>query len=391
MRILAIDIEGGYGGSSRSLYYSLKHMPEGAVAAEVWCRKVGPIQHAYADLGIPTRIEPGIRSIGAVAGLPNSLYDFVRGAAWLMGRDRGMVERLAKAAGTVDLVHFNHEGLWLLARALRRLVSVPFTMHVRKLLPSNVLARLQVSVIDRSVDRLVHISRGEQQVFARLGSRLTGTVIHNIAEHPGHAQPHPAIPADGRFKVASTANYSWGRGVDRVLDVAKALKARGRGDIVFVFAGNLALPASLPGRLGEIGLAGGGLPDLAREAGLDNCQFLGHVTKPEQVLAACDALIKAARKDFPWGRDILEAMRAARPVITTGTDPTFVETGLTGQLMPQFDTETCAETLERWADDRALAARLGREAQTRVAALCDGPTQAKALLDVWQTAKRENR
>jgi glycosyltransferase involved in cell wall biosynthesis len=391
MRILALDIEGGYGGSSRSLYYALKHMPEGAVAAEVWCRKVGPIQLAYTDIGIPTRIEPGIRSIGAVAGLPNSLYDFVRGAVWLMGRDRGLVERLARAAELVDVVHFNHEGLWLLARALRPRVSVPFTMHVRKLLPSNPFARLQVSVIGKSVDQLVYISQGERQAFIGLGNRLTGTVIHNIVEHLGEAQPHPAIPADGRFKVASIANYSWGRGVDRVLDVAQAVKARGRSDIQFVFAGNLALPASLPGRLGEIGLAGGALPDLAREMGLDNCLFLGHVTQPQQVLAACDALIKTARKDFPWGRDILEAMRAGRPVITTGTDRTFVETGRTGQLMPRFDADACAETLSLWADDRDLVASLGSEARTRAATLCDGPAQARALLDVWRTAKREEK
>ena len=46
MRVLCLDIEGGYGGSSRSLYESIRHLPKG-VTCEVWCRRAGPIQAQY--------------------------------------------------------------------------------------------------------------------------------------------------------------------------------------------------------------------------------------------------------------------------------------------------------------------------------------------------------
>lgn len=388
MRVLCLDVEGGYGGSSRSLYFSLKNLPAGSVQPEVWCRKVGPVQPAYEALGIPTRVEPGLATYGAVAKLPNSLYDFSRGALAMAWRDRGLVGRIADAVNDrFDLLHFNHEGLWMLAHALRRRVHKPMTMHVRKLLPDNACARLQVAGINRSVGGLVAITDGERQVFSRLGNRLPCRVIHNIAEPVGPVEPYPGIPLDGRLRVASIANYSWGRGVDQILDVIEALRRCGRDDVLFVFAGNLRLPASLPGRLGEIGRVGGGVAELAAERGLSgHCLFLGHVSQPERVMEACHVLIKTARKDLPWGRDLLEALRAGRPVVTTGTADTFVTSGETGLLMPRLDAQLAADTLAAWADDRELLARLGENGRQRAAQLCDGPTRAADLLAFWQEA-----
>ena len=60
MRVLCLDIEGGFGGSSRSLYYLLKHLDRGRVAPTVWCRKPGPIQERYEALGIPVAVMPEI-------------------------------------------------------------------------------------------------------------------------------------------------------------------------------------------------------------------------------------------------------------------------------------------------------------------------------------------
>lgn len=385
MRVLALDMEGGYGGSSRSLYYSLKNLPAGQAQVEVWCRKAGPIQDAYAQIGVPTRIEPNLRTFGAVTKVPHSLYDFARGAWRTLVADDGFMDRLAEAAKRVDLVHFNHEGLWLQAWALRRRSSIPLTMHVRKLLPHNWPARLQVAAISNSIDRLVYITEGEQAVFRDLGVRQAGQVIYNVAEPMAEPVAHPDIPQDDRFKVASIANYSWGRGVDRVVGVAEALRKIGRTDILFVFAGNLTLPAGLPGELGVLGKIGGGVKELAERRGVaEQCLFLGHVTNPGAVLAGTHALIKTARKDLPWGRDILEAMRAGRPVVTTGTTTTFVTSGETGLLMPELDADTAARTLAAWADDRAELGRLAANARERIARLCDGPSRAADLLDVWR-------
>ncbi len=63
------------------------------------------------------------------------------------------------------------------------------------------------------------------------------------------AASHEAIPGDATLRIASLSNYDWVRGVDRLIDVAAALAARGRRDITFVIAGDMRLGGSLTGEL----------------------------------------------------------------------------------------------------------------------------------------------
>lgn len=77
-RVLCLDIEGGYGGSSRSLYQSLSHLPDGAVQAEVWCRRAGPVQVLYAGDGIPCTVKPGMPHVSALPRFTRNLHAFAR-------------------------------------------------------------------------------------------------------------------------------------------------------------------------------------------------------------------------------------------------------------------------------------------------------------------------
>jgi glycosyltransferase involved in cell wall biosynthesis len=227
-----------------------------------------------------------------------------------------------------------------------------------------------------------------------IGREADGTVIHNIVEVPAkRSPPHPAVPLDGRLRVALLANYAWTRGSDRLIDVAAVLAARHRRDILFVMAGDMTLRGSLPGVLGRIARAGGTLADYAALRGVaDMFLFLGHVPEPESVLAACDLLAKPTRENNPWGRDILEGLAYGLPVITVGRYREFVETGVTGYLFDEFDEAAVADCLLRLQADRALCRRLGAAAQQRVATRCDGAQRAAELAAVWQeAAQRRHR
>ncbi|MBM3541495.1 MAG: glycosyltransferase family 4 protein, partial [Alphaproteobacteria bacterium] len=90
----------------------------------------------------------------------------------------------------------------------------------------------------------------------------------------------------------------------------------------------------------------------------------------------------------PWGRDILEAMAMGLPVLSVGTDATFVETGVTGVLQSPFDAAALAGDIARLADDRDRVRRMGGAARVRVATLCDGTSRARDLLDLWRGAAR---
>jgi glycosyltransferase involved in cell wall biosynthesis len=160
-----------------------------------------------------------------------------------------------------------------------------------------------------------------------------------------------------------------------------------RTDIVFIMAGNMTLSRSLPGELGAIGRRGGGLDDYVKERDLgDYFIFLGHVSEPEQVLAACDVLAKPTRGHNPWGRDIIEAMAAGIPVLTVGSWNRFVEHGMTGIMHPEFDASAMAGDLAHLADQRCLLTELGTRARDRIMTLCNGPDRAADLAAAWRRA-----
>jgi glycosyltransferase involved in cell wall biosynthesis len=392
LRVLALDIEGGFGGSSRSLYELLRHMPRREAEVEVWCRRSGPIQAHYAAQNIPVRVTPDMPHISALPRFSRNVAAF-GSYAWRWPRGGSFRRSLRAAAARADVVHCNHEGLFLLARWLRPRTRSAITLHVRTHLPSTVVSRWQYRTIAATADRLAFITENERdRVTELVGRPVPGRVIYNAAEAPDRVAPLAALDGDPRFKVAVLSNYAWIRGIDRLIDVAAALQGQGRTDVVFVIAGDCHLRGDLPGDLGAIARRGGTLADYAGERGVGQFfTFLGHVDRPEAVLAGSDVLAKPTREANPWGRDILEALAAGKPVLSVGRYDRFVETGVTGVLTPEFEAADWASQILRLADDPALRARMGEAAAARMRTLCDGPTQAGHLLALWREAVEARR
>jgi len=391
LRVLCLDIEGGYGGSSRSLFQSLSQLPDSIVQPEVWCRRAGPAQAQYDNAGIPCAVTPGMPHVSALPRPSRNLYAFARAYVRFQASKAFRAELCAAVNERFDAVHFNHEALFQLARWLRPRTRPPFTMHIRTNLVPSPFSRWQARTIARNIDHTIFITENEQRSWRALGLRPPGeSVIYNIAGPPApEVEPHPEIPDDGRLKIASLSNYAWIRGVDRLVEAAAALAARGRRDVLFVVAGDMRLRGSLPGQLGAISRQGGSLADHAAAKGVgDMFLFLGHVSEPERVLAGCQLLARLSRENNPWGRDVIEALGAGRPVIATGAYDRFVESGVTGILLPTYSADDVAENLARFADDRALLGRLGAAGRDRIEKLCNGPARAADLAAIWKAVAR---
>ncbi len=393
MRVLCLDIEGGYGGSSRSLYESVRNL-HGNVEIEVWCRREGPIQPRYEALGVPCRVVPTMLHISSLPRLSRNFYAFGQFAMNWRGSGRFRQELLRAADERFDVVHFNHEGLFLLLRWLRSQLGrqKPMTMHIRTHLPSTVFSRWQYRTIAGAADRLAYITGNERERVSELAGReVPGDVIYNIVTPPGTSVTADLdLATDKRFKIAVLSNYAWIRGIDRMVDVACALAERGRRDVLIVIAGDINVKGSLPGLLGRIARSGGNLADYAKQRGVaDMFRFLGHVSDPQPVLAACDILAKPTREYNPWGRDILEAMAFAVPPMTIGSYDRFVEQGVTGILHREFDADEWAKEIAALSDDSSRLESLCAAAALRVGKLCDGPSRAEDLLGLWNAAHRQ--
>ncbi len=388
LNVLCLDIEGGHGGSSRSLYQMLNFVDTSVVMPEVWCKKKGLIESMYEGIGIDCRVFPTMPKVSAlpknsrnVIVFAKAVFDFIRASQFKKIIVKEVNQRF-------DLVHFNHEALFLLARYLRPKVDIPFTMHIRTNLWNTVFARWQTSCISNIMDHLVFITQNEEVNFRKLGGTQNGTVINNVVMPPCQKpEPFEKISNETRFKIAVTSNYSWMRGIDRLVDIARIMKRQKRKDFVFVVAGDMGLTRSLPGELGEIARKNGTLIDYARLKGVESYFiFLGHVNQPERVLSGSDMLIKPTRENNPWGRDILEAMAYGLPVASIGTDEMFVQDKVTGILQKKFDPQKMVDEILKVADSNSYRRKLGENALDRVKKLCSGVDRAKDMMNVWQNA-----
>ena len=386
-RVLCLDIEGGYGGSSRSLFLSLSHIDRQAIEPIVWCKKSGPIQPKYKKIGVSTSVEPDMPRATSLRRFSRNIYIYGKFFLydWVVSK-RFRADLLSKSLD-VDIVHFNHEAFFFLAYWLKRKnPNVKISMHIRTNRYGTLFCRWQARMIVKHTDTCVFITAAEKNTLERLSGRPSkGPIIYNIAEPP-KAIRSSKVPQDSRLKVLSLSNFAWVRGTDRLIEVAERLKRTKKdGGVLFVMAGNMELSASLPGELGEIGRSGGSLQEYAVVRGVDNMfLFLGHVNDPEAVLLACDALIKPTRENNPWGRDIIEAMTAGKPVISIGECDTFVATQKTGFLHSVYEPSDIANSITELAENPELRVRLGSAGKERALELCNGRSRSNDLLNTWR-------
>ena len=75
INVLALDIEGGHGGSSRSLFNLVQFLDPELVKIEVWCKRNSTFKEAYRKLGVKCCIESEITKVSA---LPQFCEMFMR-------------------------------------------------------------------------------------------------------------------------------------------------------------------------------------------------------------------------------------------------------------------------------------------------------------------------
>lgn len=96
-------------------------------------------------------------------------------------------------------------------------------------------------------------------------------------------------------------------------------------------------------------------------------RFLGYREDVAEILAASDVLLHAARQE-PFGRVLLEAAAAGRPIVATDVGGTaeMLTADEHALLIPVDDVDAMLAALRRVRDDRQLAQRLASAAQQRV-------------------------
>ena len=369
VRSLHVDIEGGFGGSSRSLFELLSRLDRAEVCPLVAYREQGPAVARYRAIGVDTVHVAEIasyvpRARKAVKNLAASLPRLVR--------IERAAAKLAEAATRhrADVVHFNYEGLFLLAAGLRRRTRLPFVFHCRAELPESRLGAWVARSVARLADHVLFISPREEARFRALAGELApaGEVMWNIATLPASAGD--GAPEQDAVYLGSLDPE---KGTDRLVEIAAALETMAAPPLSLAVYGRARAHPAFAARLER---------DI-RDRGLGaRIRLCGHTDQPEAVLARALALIRPSRTDDPWGRDVIEATRLGVPVLATGSYDGVVEPGITGFLFEPFEAEAMAATLIRLATEPALWQRLSRAATAKGEALFAGGRQARRMTEI---------
>jgi glycosyltransferase involved in cell wall biosynthesis len=105
-----------------------------------------------------------------------------------------------------------------------------------------------------------------------------------------------------------------------------------------------------------------------RELGMEHrIHFLGFTNRMPEMLSAVDFVVHAPTAPEPFGRVMVEAMLAAKPIVATGTGAgrEIIEDGVSGLLVPPGDPDRLAGALRQLMADPALASSLAAQGRRR--------------------------
>jgi len=404
MKLLCIDHEGGFGGSSRSLYYLLKNIDNKKINKHVWIGKNGPIVSMYNDLDISNIVFKGFPVFNTVFRFTRNILGILYFIYKIITSIKSIIYMTRKINNEFDLVHFNHPNLFLLAVILRLFTNKPFTFHIRTSLEdlyegnktfkftynfnnytSRLFAKLQVNIISKVSDSLIFISNFEKKSFINLGGTINGKVVPNIADSSKLDINNLCFKSEKRFKVAVIENYRWSRGTDRILDIALAFQKLNITNIVFIVAGDMTIPNHIGNKLFKSSGKNTSFSDYIAYKGISNYFiFLGHVSNPEKIIMSCDILTSLSRRGGPWGRSVIEALKLGKPVVSAGLNKGIVLNKKNGIHINKYNANVIAKKISYLSHNKKEYKKLSTGAKKHIEINYDSKKNANKIMFFWQ-------
>ncbi|MCC6190410.1 MAG: glycosyltransferase family 4 protein [Anaerolineales bacterium] len=293
------------------------------------------------------------------------------------------------------------------ARATRADVMQTFTARTH-LIGACAGALARVPVVWRLNDDT--LPEGLAAVLGRLPSRIISVSAH-LKSHYGRALPVSDIIPDGvplpTLPTPARARSALHLPPDGPILLLVARLVRWKGHAVFLQALADLMP-EFPNLQGVLagghspaddrpGLLAGGAPYEREITALietlrlaNHVTVLGHTHDTAAVFAAADVVVHTSIQPEPFGRVIVEAMAAGRPVVASaaGGPLEIVQDGQTGRLTPPGDSRSLAAALRPLLADAPLRAAMGAAGRRRAEAEYSLPAMAERFTRVWKECAR---
>ena len=238
--------------------------------------------------------------------------------------------------------------------------AVLFFGATHELDPSRAFDRLTWRALDAGIvvatgaaDWYVERGFGPRQKFHVLWKGVDASAFDRAAARAATTRAALGLePAD--LAIGTVGRLAWQKGLDDLLAAAQLVRTRVPRARFFVIGGGrdaaqVAAAAAAPGLDGAVTL-------------------LGQRDDVPELLAAMDIIVQSSRREA-MAQATLEAMAAARPVVSTATigADEAIEDGVSGLIVPVRDPEALADRLVTLAVDPARRHALGEAARRRVA------------------------
>ncbi len=366
LTVLFVDHGEGLGGAEYSLLQLLRRLDRSRFRPLLACDE-GALAAAARAAAIETKTTPLPPMRGRAAG-------FVK--LWRSG------QRLAAMIEQEDvwLVHSNTMRASFVAALAARLTRRPLVWHARDLYgPGEIGGRWYPWLMSR----LAQVVIANSNAVARTIPRPDVQVIYNGVEldrfepdrEPSVARAVLGLP-DAEVLIGTVGRLQPWKQHHLFIEAACQIIAQipqARFVIVGgrVFQADAAYQDQLRAQAARAGL-------------VDRLDFAGQQSDIAAWLAAMDIFVHCSRAE-PFGRVVVEAMAAGRPVVafSDGGVPEIVVDGQTGRLVTPSDVEALAEAIIDLVRKRDLARQMGQAGRARTAALFSAESHVRQVENVY--------
>ena len=331
----------------------------------------GPLRSALAAAGI-TSVVPSAAGGFTTIKRDRSLWR----ALPLLGGLAAMVVQLARAARGADVVYANSQKAFALAAPACAIARRSLVWHLHDILSPAHFGRGQIKLAIRLANsfasRVIVPSKAAAEAFTAAGGKpgLLRIVPNGLDDGDGGVAVGRSVHGlDQAFVFGVFSRLAPWKGQAMALHALAAVPQAG-----CVIAGGALFGEDEYAR---------SLLVLADALGVtDRVRFLGHRDDVPALMRSVDAVVHPSIDPEPFGRTLVEAMLARRPVIAAeaGAVPEILDGGRFGLMFPPGDHAALAACLRRVQAGEADA--LVDPAEERARVFYNAERMRRAIMDV---------
>lgn len=371
MKIIAVHSSSELYGSDRSLLAICESAAKKGHEVEVLLPGDGPLVERVEQAGGHPRVMP-------LAILRRA--DLFRARSWwqfftAMNEARRLAQRAESTAHPT--VVLSNTSAVLSGTVIARKSKASHVQVVREIYSSP----LESSIFDfltRWASVRIFVSEACQRQFkARWFTRPSGVVVNSGAELAFH-EWSPRSHNDSEIRVTCVGRLSAWKGQEVLIAAISVLMQRGHRVRLRIVGGEYGETDHYLDRLIE----------QAESSGLaDMVEFIGEVTDPTPHYLWADVVAVPSQRPEPFGKVVIEAMNASRPVVATahGGPAEVLADGLGGVLFAPHSADALADAIIRAASVPAEWEVLSHQAFTK-SVRYSAAASADRIVDLLQSA-----